>query len=373
MINLKDFVNLNVKGSSSLINEYGTAITSKITNGIDNVNIGDKDGIVSTTEPVIRGSNYGINDSDENLKINFYDGQIMGQNKPYTSGIISDTEERYRPVISEETIDSVLYQKATLTLSGEVEKVAEVNGINYDSLEGAINVCPTDGSECIVTIFVGINLEAPLVVPAGANIKVYLNGFTISPQEYVTNHTGEGSIELISGSPSGLGGSIYRFLANITGTEINPKNIIIYQMEDGNELDPADNYKLYKLMDSEYKLVKVDENSIGYYEIGNETTDLRTVNGQLRVNGIGEGEYKLVGGGRELEFSITENGMSNNIRENKYASKAKVTATAIATLILQLQTGVMRKPYIVLILLVVILVLGAIALNQKQKREDYEK
>ena len=321
---------------------------------------------VSEEKPYISGNNIVINNYDrrEGISgtINYYDGLLKGR----VTGTIANTEEDYGVLWDSTT------QSYKLTYMADVEKVIEANGINFTSIQDVINSC-TPGTVVDATLFSNVGLEEPLNVPEGVTINIYLNGFTLTPEEYVNNHTGTGSIYLISESQSGLGGSIYRFLANITGTEINPKNIIIYQMEDGNELDPADNYKLYRLIDGEYKLVEVDENSIGYYEIGKETTDLRTVNGQLRVNGIGEGEYKLVGGGRELEFSITENGISNNIRENRYASKAKVTATAIATLILQLQTGVMRKPYIVLILLVVILVLGAIALNQKQKREDYEK
>ena len=142
-------------------------------------------------------------------------------------------------------------------------------------------------------------------------------------------------------------------------------------MEDGSELLPEATYKLYKFIDGEYKIVKVNENEIGNYEIKNNSTDIRTTSGEVIINQIGEGIYKLVGSdGKEIEFDIYENGVSNNIRVERYSGRGVVTSSAIAKLILQLQTGIIRSSYILIILLLIILSLGYIVLRKKKEASE---
>ena len=217
-------------------------------------------------------------------------------------------------------------------------------------------------------LYTNYTLEDNIVIPANKTIEFYLNGFTINYNSYA--FTGDGTINFHDGVPSGVSGAIYRFFANITGTEINPKDIVIYQMDNGEELSPATTYKLYKLMDGEYKVVRVKENEIGDYSLGAEKEILRTTTGQINIKGIGEGNYKLVGSdSKELVFDINENSVSSNIRVDRYSSKASQTLHVVATLILTLQTGVIRKPFMILIAILLLTTIGFIT-YKKYRKED---
>ena len=177
---------------------------------------------------------------------------------------------------------------------------------------------------------------------------------------------------VLYGTPEGFSGAIYRFLANISGQEVNPKNIIVHQMEDGTELESTVIYKLYKIIDGEEKLVKLNENRIGDYDIGSQTSDIKTATGRLYLNNIGEGTYKLVGNAKELEFTISSNGISDNIVENRFRSKSNVISSAIATLILQLQTGLIRTPYIIIISLIILAIIITFILQNKKDSSKEE-
>lgn len=330
----------------------------------DSLTIGEKGNGVSVTYPEIIGETYGLNTLNTYSQINYYDGVLRGQ-IPLQSRI-TDLEPNYEIVSGVE--DDVNYVK--LKLAADIERIAVVNNINYDSLQAAVNACPTDGTTGDITIYTNITLNEALNVAEGKNIKVHLNGFTVTPEEYVTNHTGTGSIEIVTSTPGGAGGAIYRFFANITGTEINPKDIVIYQMDNGEELSPATTYKLYKLMDGKYKVVRVKENEIGDYSLGAEKEILRTTTGQINIKGVGEGTYKLVGSdSKELTFDINENSVSSNIRVDRYSSKAKQTIHVVATLILTLQTGVIRQPFVVVISILLLTTIGFIT-YKKYRKED---
>ena len=181
------------------------------------------------------------------------------------------------------------------------------------------------------------------------------------------SYTVEAGIDIVNGTAPGA--SLTRFLANISGTEINPKNIVIFEMSDGSKLDSSTIYKLYKVIDGEEKIVKVKENQIGDYDLGSETENIRTARSRIYINGIGEGTYKLVGSdNKEITFTITHSGISSNIRENNRVQTNR-TVSAIATLILQLQTGMVRSPYMLIIMVLIIVILGFVA-YQKYKREE---
>ena len=79
---------------------------------------------------------------------------------------------------------------------------------------------------------------------------------------------------------------------------------------------------------------------------------------------------------KEITFTINYDSVSNNIRENNNIEGSRVS-TAVATLILSLQTGVIRNPYILIIMIMIVMILGFIALKKNQEykelKEDYQE
>ena len=354
---------VNVKDLSPYMIKSDTANAIYIDAG--ELNIGESGGIPSLVEPTIYGKTYGLYNNSTSSTINFYDGLIKGETGSIY-GTITDTAAGYKEkrdnVTNPDT--GVTTVESTLTVVGTTERVAVVNNINFLSLQSAINYASNNNIENI-QMYKSITLEDNLVKPeGGSNVKIYLGNYTITTGDY----TLDDGIEIVNGTAPGA--SLSRFLANITGTEINPRNIVIFEMEDGSKLDPSVTYKLYKIIDGNNKIVRVKENSIGDYDLGLETEDLRTTRSRIYINDIGEGTYKLVGSDlKELTFTIDATTVSNNIRINN-GSKTNRTVEAIATLILQLQTGVVRHPYILIIMILIVLILSAIA--YKKYKKDYE-
>ena len=241
-----------------------------------------------------------------------------------------------------------------------------VGTVNFLSIQSAVNYASNNNIPDI-QMFKSVTLDSDLVKPdGGANVVIHLNGTTITEGSYTI---GDG-ITIDTGVDPGA--NISRFLANITGEEINPKNIVIYELEDGSKLESNKTYKLYKEIDGELKIVKVKENEIGDYDLGYDKEILRTTRSKIYINGIGEGTYKLIGSdSKEITFTIYYNGVSSNIRENNNINGSRVS-TAVATLILSLQTGMVRNPYILIIMLLIVFTLGFIA-YQKYRKEDYQE
>lgn len=356
ILTIKEKGDVTVKDNVSLTSTKREAINNK-----GKLYLGTKDGNVSITSPVLKGETKGlVNETGSSFY--FYDGIISGK-EAAISGSVTQTETDYSVKIT----DDGTYKNAFLKTTADIEKVVVVNNINYDTIQAAVNAVeenkPTD-----MILYTNYTLEDNIVIPANKTIEFYLNGFTINYNSYA--FTGDGTINFHDGVPSGVSGAIYRFFANITGTEINPKDIVIYQMDNGEELSPATTYKLYKLMDGEYKVVRVKENEIGDYSLGAEKEILRTTTGQINIKGIGEGNYKLVGSdSKELVFDINENSVSSNIRVDRYSSKASQTLHVVATLILTLQTGVIRKPFMILIAILLLTTIGFIT-YKKYRKED---
>ena len=344
--------NINIKNNSILTSTSSSSINNT---SLGTITLGEIGGIPSITYPIITGETYGI--VNPNGSIYFYDGIINGKTNS-VSGTITEFEPGYKE--NRETNSGIT--SSTLTIIGSDDKVAVVNNINFKSIQSAVNYAVNNNIETI-ELYNDITLESNLIKPEGINVKIYLGNYKIIKGGYSI----DSGIELIeSTAPSA---SLSRFLANITGDEINPKNIVIYQMENGEELKSNITYKLYKLVDNVYKIVKFDENVIGDYKVGNDTEELNVIRGKLYLNNIGEGEYKLVGtDNNELSFEILENSVSSNIRENNMKTHVK-TVEIIASLILSLQTGINRIPYTLMILVLIILILSIIA--YKKHKEDY--
>ncbi len=351
---------INEKGKVTVKDNVSLTSTKKeavINNG--KLYVGTKDGNVSITSPVLKGETKGLTNTG---LFYFYDGIISGK-EAAISGPVTETETDYSVKIT----DDGTYKNAYLKTTADIEKVVVVNNINYDTIQAAVNAVEENKPTNMI-LYTNYTLEENIVIPENKTIEFYLNGYSINYNGYA--FTGDGTINFHDGVPSGVGGAIYRFLANITGTEINPKDITIYQMDNGEELLPETTYKLYKLMDGEYKIVKINENEIGDYELGSEKEILRTTTGQINIKGIGEGSYKLVGSdSKELSFDISENSVSSNIRVDRYSSKANQTVHVVATLILTLQTGVIRKPFMIVIAMLLLTTVGFIA-YKKYRKED---
>ena len=359
--------NIGIDNNGTVNINSGT-ITSTAANAITidhgSINIGTQGaGAPSITDPAISGKNYGLYNNGYS-SVYFYDGIIKGEDDSIY-GAITDTAAGYKEKRDNVTDPNtgVTTVESTLTVVGTSERVAVVNNVNFLSLQSAVNYASNNGIENI-QLYKSITLEDNLVKPAGgSNVKIYLGSYVINMGSY----TVEAGIDIVNGTAPGA--SLTRFLANISGTEINPKNIVIFEMSDGSKLDSSTIYKLYKVIDGEEKIVKVKENQIGDYDLGSETENIRTARSRIYINGIGEGTYKLVGSdNKEITFTITHSGISSNIRENNRVQTNR-TVSAIATLILQLQTGMVRSPYMLIIMVLIIVILGFVA-YQKYKREE---
>ena len=334
--------------SGTVNNTTGTALNAPI------VTVGENNTDVSTTDPSITG----LVNAVYSDTLYFYDGVLTGGTLAYeTKNVVYPNT--YRSNIIKVGSNSV----ATLVPLGEDEIVADIDGNKfYGDLLAAINDCPDGGT---IKLHRDIELTEDITIPEGKSIIIDLNNNEILNIEHL-----KGSYTTTDSTNPDNQGAIYKFLANLTGTEINPKNIIIYQMQDGEELLANETYKLYKLVDNAYKIVKVDESNIGKYKVGSKDEIIRTVNGKVYINNIGEGTYKLVSNtDREINFEISSTSISSNIKENPNYEVGTITSTSVATLILQLQTGVVRTPYLVIMSILMILIVLSYVLVKKTKKQ----
>ena len=352
---------LIIDGSSSIASSNGIGLVNK---GV--VILGSKDGNYDSTGPIITGSTYGIDNrssfSSDRSTLSFYDGNINGGTNAI-SGTVTDVETGY--VVDLNYHDDIY--TATLKIPGQNERVIVFNNINYTSLQAAIDASVASVTNEMV-LYTDYTLTSDVTVPSNRTIKVYLNGHTLNHDTYSVNVPSGSSYTEVSGVPSGLGGAIYKFFADITGTPINPKNVIIYQMEDGENLSSTESYKLYKYVDNAYKIVTMTEDELGEYSFGGRIEKMNTIKGKLYLNGLDQGTYKLVSDTRrEIDFTIEDNSVSPNIRENHSSPKAKVESSAVAILILTFSTGILRTPWLFFILAIIAMTLITIVIVKKRE------
>ena len=359
---------LNSSSTGTTNIKSGTFITSN-GHGINNsslstIVIGEQGGTPSQVDPYIKATNYGIYNTNNSANIYFYDGIISGQTGS-VSGTITDVEPGYKEVRNPNTIDDVQYTSSTLAPLGEEDTVVVVNNTNFSSLQSAVNYAVAN-EIATISLTKDYALEADLIKPAGINVNVYTNGHTLT----TTGYTVDSGITIVNGqAPSGLGGAIYKLFADITGTEINPKNIVIYKLEDGSSLQAEVVYKLYVLEDA-YNIVKFDNENVGEYNVGGFNEELRTVNGKLYLNGLSKGQYKLVGSdNKEIDFEVYEHTVSDNIKISNKVGKKRVSES-VATLILVFGTGILKAHYLLLALLVVIIVLTLINIKKQKELQE---
>lgn len=327
-----------------------------------NVTLGTKDGNVSTTNPIIGGGEYGI---IVDGKFKFYDGIISGTTAAI-NGTVNDVESGYKVNLS--TVDGI--QSATLTLIGDNERVAVMNGINFADLQSAINsASDTDVSE--ITLYANITLNSDITIPESKKIRLYLNGFNITYGDY--SFIENGTLEIINPEATSIMASIISTFKDTLGIDTLSKNIIVYEMDDGSNLSSERTYKLFKEDNNNYYAMNLKkEEEIGRYTIGNNITDMRTVRGRIYINNLSSGNYKIIDDLKnEILFTITEDGkLVGNIMENQNNESNKVVATAIAELIITIQTGILRPRYIILTILISILIM--LLYIAKKQRESFE-
>ena len=346
----------NTISNTGTINIYGGTITSTTGNSITNtgtVNIGSKDGNVSTEMPIITGKTYGVSNGDSG-KVNFYDGIVSGESGAF-SGTINEVEPGYKIVTNKtDTLTS-----ATLSLIGDDEKVAVLNGINFTSLQDAINSA-SDTNESIITLYKDVTFESNITVPANKNIKLYLNGYTLNKGSY--DFTGEGKITVIDGTSTNALASIMESVKEVLNIEGIKKNIIIYEMDDGSAISSESTYKLYK--DNEE--VMLEEDAIGIYSVGNSNDEIRSANNKIYINELPKGKYKLIGdNNKEVKFEIDESGkVIGNVKENTRETR-KLVSTAVAELIIMIQTGIEKVNYIMIILTLLVTISSLLYIVKK--------
>ena len=350
------------RGTSNIINgeiesdKYG--IYTESSDSI--INIGSNDGIVSDISPSIYGKTYGV--YNEGV-LNFYDGIIKGQSGAL-SGTLTEVEDGYKVVSN--TKDDII--SMVLVIIGNDERVAMVNGINFTSLQTAINSVK-DNTESNIVIYKDIELTEDIIVPENKIINLYLNGHTITYGDY--SFVKNGTLTIIDSAPSeSIGASIINTIEKVLNINQNGKNIIIYEMSDGSKLSTENTYNLYKKIDNEYKILSMEKDEeVGRYITGSNNSEMTSIKGRIYLNNLEEGSYKLVSSdNKDIEFTITEDGKVNgNILENTN-EKRKVIETAFAYLIITIQTGVNQIKYIIYIVAIVSIILGLGLAFKEQKK-----
>ena len=374
---------VNIKNSTIKAKRYGienqntgainvtgtTSVTSTENHGIYNestgtITIGEKDGNVSVETPIITGKTYGIYNNNNNGIFNFYDGVIKGETGAIY-GSVTEVEPGYKIVTN--NVENL--ENATLILVGDDEKVAVLNGMNFTKLQDAINSA-SDSAESVITIYANITLDSNIVVPEGKNIKIYLNGYTITKGNY--DFTGEGKVTLIEGTnTTNVLASIIENVKEVLNIDDIKKNIIIYEMDDGSKITSEKTYKLYKIVDNNKEEVKLKEEEIGKYNVENKEDEIRTVKGRIYINNLPKGNYELISNdNKKASFEITETGkLVGKIKENINESKP-VIVSAIAELIITIQTGTTYINYI-LIIITLLSIIASLYLVQKKTNKKY--
>ena len=366
--------NLNINGgtmSSSNSNTISTSggtvniidgeVTSKTGSAVYNsgegtINIGEK-GLPIKEVPRIEGLTYAVYNTNSNGKINIYDGTLIGGTDS-TYGVLNEYEPNYRVVTNDEVIDGVTKKVGRLKLIGETERVAVVNSINFSDLQSAVNYSANSGNADI-TLYKNVTLERDLVNPGSGNIRILVGNYTITKGSYSIDST----ITLIDSNGNPVTAAIYKFLANILNIEVNPRNIVIYMMSDGSKLTDEETYKLYK----EDKLVTFNNIETGKYKLGNNVEEIGTVNNRIYIEGLGEGSYKLVSStNKEVTFEITKDKVLGNVREYTIENENRKTSEAVAEYIIQIQTGINRVNYLLIIISILVSVLSLIIINKKK-------
>ncbi len=184
---------------------YNTAAII-ITTNTATLTLGKEDGNVSTTNPEIIGSTYGIS-NEGNGQFNFYDGIVKGI-LAAISGNITRVEDKYTLVGGTE--DN--YQTTTLGFLATDTMTACVNGTYYSTLQEAINSC-IDNKETYIILVNGATVSENITISSNKIIKIDLKGYTISGNSGI-NIENKGKLTIIDSSDTKSG----QFNIQVTGS-----------------------------------------------------------------------------------------------------------------------------------------------------------
>ena len=174
-------------------------------NGGNGITLGSNTDEAPILKPVFIGETSGANISGD---VYYYDGIFKGKDSNYI-GEFTDIPEDYIVTSGTETIDDEVYNTAYLDLQTPFLKV----GTNtYSSLKKAINAIETTGT---IEVINNGNIAYSSEIPAGKNITLDLNGYTIRTVNSITN-LGTLDLKDSSGNNSGkiYNNSIKKMLIN---------------------------------------------------------------------------------------------------------------------------------------------------------------
>ena len=77
-----------------------------------------------------------------------------------------------------QTVDE--YEQKTLTVLGSSERIVGIDNIYYASLQSAVNICPTDGTEKTIALYKSVELSDLVLIEEGQNIVISLSGFKLT-------------------------------------------------------------------------------------------------------------------------------------------------------------------------------------------------
>jgi len=166
--------NIPYTTSGGTVNE--TVIESTNGTGIyisgGTVTLGEEQYPVYTTYPRVIGGTYGVYRNSGTF--NFYDGRIHGDTQAIY-GAVADVPDQYSVLYEDETLTT-----AYLGIEATVENVVQVEGNNYSSITGAINVINNSVSHTGTIIFLkDITLTSPLTIPSGTTITLDMQGHSL--------------------------------------------------------------------------------------------------------------------------------------------------------------------------------------------------
>ena len=188
--------------STQFDNSYGIYNNSgKITIGIK------EDGVVSQEEPYIKGERRGTSGDHKGYgvrnttgKLYYYDGKIEGSTRGI-SGNITEIEGNTELLVTKDTTE-------ILQLEIKETNVARVNGVEYDSIQKAVEACGE--TESTIEILRDSNPGATIIIGENQNITIDLKGYTTNNYTELQN---KGTLKIVdtsteqSGKIVGLAGT----------------------------------------------------------------------------------------------------------------------------------------------------------------------
>ena len=146
----------------------------------------------------------------------------------------------------------------------------------------------------------------------------------------------------------------------------NPQltELIISLIGDGYKKDATQLEKLLEYKDNEE--VILEEDAIGIYSVGNSNDEIRSANNKIYINELSKGKYKLIGdNNKEVKFEIDESGkIIGKVKENTKETR-KLVSTAVAELIIMIQTGIEKVNYIMIILTLLVTISSLLYIVKK--------